>query len=69
MSFPPTPPPRFRVGERVGTHDAPTDCGTIVAILQTTVAGTQYQVDRDDHPAGPIAEQQLVSCKEDRQGH
>lgn len=68
MSFPPTPAPRFRVGQRVGTHEAPTDCGTIVAILQTTVAGAQYQVDWDNHPPGPIAEQALVSCEEGRQG-
>ena len=67
MSFPSTPPPRFRVGERVGTDDAPADCGTIVAILQTTVAGAQYQVEWDNHPPGPIAEQALVRCEEGRQ--
>jgi hypothetical protein len=67
MSFtPPAPPARFKKGDRVAINgEEVVECGTILAVLQLTVAGAQYQVGWDNHPPGPAAEQMLIPCPTD----
>lgn len=52
----------FSEGSRVAHQDRPADCGTIIRIMSDGIAGAQYFVQWDNHPAGPIAEVALVLC-------